>query len=133
MGSLTPSTLIWSNMSFVTKTKKGILAFLNQPISFLFFILDKLYDEIFLPLVGRIWRFEGILRGGVIGSGLFFGRPILKFFPGSKVWEFIWSVQNSDSYPKGIYICWSRCWSKWYFNCIAKRFNFYREAYDSRS
>ena len=85
MGSLTPSTLIWSNMSFVTKTKKGILAFLNQPISFLFFILDKLYDEIFLPLVGRIWRFEGILRGGVIGSGLFFGRPILKFFPGSKV------------------------------------------------
>jgi hypothetical protein len=72
-------------MSFITKTKKGILAFLNQPIPFLFFILDKVYDALLLPFLSNIWCFEGKLRGGVIGKGLFLGKPMLKFFPGSKV------------------------------------------------
>jgi acetyltransferase-like isoleucine patch superfamily enzyme len=68
-----------------TKIKKGVLAFFKHPVPFIFFIFDMLYDELLLPLMSNFWHFEGVLRGAVIGRGLFLGRPVLKIFPGSEV------------------------------------------------
>jgi acetyltransferase-like isoleucine patch superfamily enzyme len=72
-------------MKFTTRIRQAVLAFLNQPIPYIFFTFDKLYDKLFLPIMSHVWHFEGIMRGGLIGRGLFLGRPILKIYPGSKV------------------------------------------------
>ena len=72
-------------MKLTTRIRQAVLAFLSQPIPHLFFTFDKFYDKAFLPLMSNIWHFEGVLRGATIGRGLFLGRPILKFYPGSKV------------------------------------------------
>ena len=71
-------------MTLTERIKKAVRSFLEQPTAFLFFAFDKLYDKLLLPLMSNIWRFEGILRGAVIGKGLFLGRPIIKLYPGSK-------------------------------------------------
>ena len=72
-------------MKLTVRIRKAAQAFLNQPIPYLFFSIDKFFDKLFLPLMSKLWRLEGVMRGGVIGQGLFLGRPILKFYPGSKV------------------------------------------------
>jgi acetyltransferase-like isoleucine patch superfamily enzyme len=67
------------------RIKKAVWSFLKQPLPFLFFAFDKFYDKAFLPFMSYVWHLEGVLRGAVVGRGLFLGRPILKFYPGSKV------------------------------------------------
>jgi acetyltransferase-like isoleucine patch superfamily enzyme len=72
-------------MSLATRIKKAFRAFLKQPFPYLFFMFDKFYDKLLLPLMSSIWHFEAMLRGAVLEKGLFLGRPILKIYPGSKV------------------------------------------------
>lgn len=72
-------------MAYLTIIKKAFSAFSKQPIPFFFFILDKFYDSIILNFASRIWCIEGKLRGGIIGKSMFLGKPMLKFFPTSKV------------------------------------------------
>ena len=72
-------------MRLTIRIGKAFRTFLRQPIPFLFFAFDKFYDQAFLPLMSYVWHLEGVLRGAVVGRGLFMGRPILKLYPGSKV------------------------------------------------
>lgn len=65
--------------------KKYLINAFKNPISHFFYIGDLFYDRIWLKLMGFIWVLECNLRGGHIKNASFFGRPILKFHPNSRV------------------------------------------------
>ena len=64
---------------------KWLKIFIKKPASTTFYLIDRFYDSILLRVLGKIWWLEYKLRGGLLGKGVFLGRPILKFYPNSQI------------------------------------------------
>ena len=64
---------------------KYLINIFKKPIPHIFYIYGLFYDNILLRLIGKIWILESKLRGASIKQASFFGRPIFKLHPNSKV------------------------------------------------